>query len=237
MPPQAHVNHGDDSLSVVTVRPIRAGDEVLNYYGPHPNSELLRRYGYVTPLHARHDVVELPWSDVEDALRAEVGVSPDALARVRAALEDDAEFEDTFVLEREPADVGPDGTFGGAAPAPVALPEDLLEQLKTVVKALGKLDAAAAGAVASDKRKRRQTIEAVVARVLVAVEARYTTTAAEDERLLAQGGDLPLRKRMAIVVRLGEKKLLQEAKAQLAANADARDDAPEEGSGKRARRA
>lgn len=41
----AHVNHGDMSLAVTSLRPIKAGEEILNYYGPHPNSELLRRYG------------------------------------------------------------------------------------------------------------------------------------------------------------------------------------------------
>ena len=58
----AHVNHGD-SLEVTSLRStLPAGSEVLNYYGPLPTSELLRRYGYVTPEHHRYDVVELPWS-------------------------------------------------------------------------------------------------------------------------------------------------------------------------------
>ena len=58
---QAHVNHGEHCLTVTSLRPIKAGEEVLNYYGPHPNSDLLRRYGYVTQKHSRYDVVELSW--------------------------------------------------------------------------------------------------------------------------------------------------------------------------------
>lgn len=68
----AHVNHGEQSLAVTSLRAIEAGEEVLNYYGPHPNSDLLRRYGYVSPKHGRYDVAELSWelilSVTKDAL-------------------------------------------------------------------------------------------------------------------------------------------------------------------------
>lgn len=47
---------------MTAIRPIRAGEEILNYYGPLANGELLRRYGYVTQKHARYDVVEVAWS-------------------------------------------------------------------------------------------------------------------------------------------------------------------------------
>lgn len=76
---QAHVNYGDDALTVATLRIIKAGEEILNYYGPHPNSELLRRYGYVTPKHSRYDVIELPWKMIEDALAVNLGLSSEQL--------------------------------------------------------------------------------------------------------------------------------------------------------------
>lgn len=81
---QAHVNHGE-SLEVNSLRSeIQAGTEILNYYGPLPSSELLRRYGYVTPEHRRYDVVELPWSFVRSALAAELNVNePDIQEIVR----------------------------------------------------------------------------------------------------------------------------------------------------------
>ncbi len=66
---QAHVNHGDDNLTVTSLRLIKAGEEILNYYGPHPNSELLRRYGYVSPKHSRYDVVEISWDLVVDSTK------------------------------------------------------------------------------------------------------------------------------------------------------------------------
>jgi hypothetical protein len=66
---QAHVSHEDNALVVRSLRQIQKGEEVLNYYGPHPNSELLRRYGYVTERHSRYDVVEIPWSNVSGRIQ------------------------------------------------------------------------------------------------------------------------------------------------------------------------
>lgn len=44
------------------LQPIAKGEEVLNDYGPLPRSDLLRRYGYITPEYAQYDVVEIPQS-------------------------------------------------------------------------------------------------------------------------------------------------------------------------------
>ncbi|KAF9771541.1 hypothetical protein IL306_010804 [Fusarium sp. DS 682] len=200
----AHVNHEEESLTVTSLRPIKAGQEILNYYGPHPNSELLRRYGYVTEKHSRYDVVEIPWDIVESALISNFGISSQVLEQIRGALEEDEEFEDTFVLERETGEVNSDGTF--AEPARFeSMPEDLQEQLKTFLKSVKKAQPDAI----PDKRKRDEIHQAVLAKTLEALLARYPTSIAEDETLLKQG--LNQRTRMAVVVRLGEKKLLQEA--------------------------
>jgi hypothetical protein len=83
---QAHVNHGDNELTVTSLRDISAGEEIFNYYGPHPNSELLRRYGYVTEKHSRHDVVEIPWETVQNSLASELGVPQDVMARTVSGL-------------------------------------------------------------------------------------------------------------------------------------------------------
>lgn len=79
---QAHVNHGEDELTVTALRPIRAGEEILNYYGPHPNAELLRRYGYVTERHSRYDVVEIPWEMIEAAAVSQLNLPQEAWAKV-----------------------------------------------------------------------------------------------------------------------------------------------------------
>ena len=59
---------------MASLRPIKAGDEVLNYYGPLPNSDLLRRYGYTSVKHQAHDVVEINWSTILDATKVELGL-------------------------------------------------------------------------------------------------------------------------------------------------------------------
>jgi len=57
---------------MTSLRPIETGNEVLNYYGPLPNSDLLRRYGYTSVKHRAHDVVEINWSTILDAIKIEL---------------------------------------------------------------------------------------------------------------------------------------------------------------------
>lgn len=116
-------------------------------------------------------------------------------------------MEDTFVLERESPEVNSDGTFSGPAVLE-GLPADMMEQVKVFLKAVKKVYPDAI----SDKRKRDEVTHGALARILPVLESRYPTSAVDDERLLEQGG-LTKRAGMAIEVRLGEKKLLQEAKA------------------------
>ncbi|UPK93417.1 hypothetical protein LCI18_004352 [Fusarium solani-melongenae] len=201
----AHVNHEEESLTVTSLRPIKAGEEILNYYGPHPNSELLRRYGYVTERHSRYDVVEIPWDVVESVMRLNFGISGQVLETLRHDLEEEEEFEDTFVLERETGEVNSDGTFSGPARFE-SMPEDLQQQLKTFLKGVKKAQPEAI----PDKRKRDEIHHAVLAKTLQALASKYPTSTSEDQILL-QGQNLSQRTRMAIEVRLGEKKLLQEA--------------------------
>ncbi|KAI8661233.1 Ribosomal lysine N-methyltransferase 4 [Fusarium keratoplasticum] len=201
----AHVNHEEESLTVTSLRPIKAGEEILNYYGPHPNSELLRRYGYVTERHSRYDVVEIPWDVVESVMRLNFGISGQVMEKLRHDLEEEEEFEDTFVLERETGEVNSDGTFSGPARFE-SMPEDLQQQLKTFLKGVKKAQPEAI----PDKRKRDEIHHAVLAKTLQALASKYPTSTSEDHILL-QGQDLSQRTRMAIEVRLGEKKLLQEA--------------------------
>ncbi|RDA91816.1 hypothetical protein CP533_2819 [Ophiocordyceps camponoti-saundersi (nom. inval.)] len=196
---KAHVNHQDHHLTITSLRPIKAGEEILNYYGPHPNSELLRRYGYVTAKHARYDVVEIPWNAVEEAVATHLNLSQQQLEKARSAI-DPEELEDTFVLERESGEPKSDGTLD--RPAFVTeFPADLLHQLDALLKSVPR----------PDKRGRDETQTAVLTTVLATIESRYPTSIAEDELLLQRGGLSP-RRRIAVQVRLGEKHLIDEAK-------------------------
>ncbi|PFH62525.1 hypothetical protein XA68_13264 [Ophiocordyceps unilateralis] len=206
----AHVNHEDEHLTVTSLRPIQAGEEILNYYGPHPNSELLRRYGYVTDKHARYDIVELPWSRIEDATAAHLNLPQDVIDKSRIRMQEDDELEDSFVLERVSNEPLSDGTLDGTASVS-EVPADLHRQLKALLKILQGRDVL-------DKRARDEVQTVILTRALVAVESSYRTSMAEDELLLRQDGGLSKRRKMAIQVRLGEKRLINEVKIFLAAD-------------------
>ncbi|CRK10355.1 hypothetical protein BN1723_017191, partial [Verticillium longisporum] len=85
----AHINHGE-SLEATAIRAdIKAGDQILNYYGPLPTSELLRRYGYVTPEHSRYDVVEVPWTLVKEVIVSSLSLSAEAWKQVESQIDDE----------------------------------------------------------------------------------------------------------------------------------------------------
>jgi SET domain-containing protein 6 len=213
------VNHGD-SLEVTALRStLPAGSEVLNYYGPLPTSELLRRYGYVTPEHHRYDVAELPWSLVRAALIEELSVSEEAIAKIevhrwqirarkahrltdtQAKLEAKEELEEYFIIERDSGEPSSEGLLTYPTQLRTVSPE-LAEQLKSVLKAIKNLK--------PEKRKREENYNAIVSKALTAKLALYSTTLEEDEKLL-KSSSLGKRHRMAIEVRVGEKRLLHEA--------------------------
>lgn len=114
-------------------------------------------------------------------------------------------MEDVFVLERETGEPESDGTFPGPAEL-TSVPEDLQSQLKSFLKIISKINPN----TIPDKRKREGAQLAIVAKVIQKIKSQYPTSIAEDE-LLLQRPDLSARCRMAIEVRLGEKRLLREA--------------------------
>jgi SET domain-containing protein 6 len=70
-------------LEVTSLRSdTKAGDEILNYYGAMPTSEVLRRYGYATPAYSRYDEVEIPRSAVVQALATATGLSSSDLTNM-----------------------------------------------------------------------------------------------------------------------------------------------------------
>lgn len=112
------------------------------------------------------------------------------------------------------------------------MPEDLQQQLKVFLKGVKKAQPEAI----PDKRKRDEIQQAVQAKTLQALVSRYSTSIFEDE-LLLKCNDLGSRARMAIEVRLGEKKLLREAIAALSSDDDVEMTLDEEsGPSKRAKR-
>ncbi len=88
----------------------------------------------------------------------------------------------------------------------MALPEDLMAQLKSFTKAAGKLEPS----LSCDKRKRDELMLQSLVAALKMRLAEYPTSSKADQAQL-ELRDISYRIRMATEVRLGEKKLLQEA--------------------------
>lgn len=215
----AHIEHGAAALTATTLRPVARGEEVLNYYGPLSCGELLRRYGYVTPAHRRWNLVDLAWAPVLAALRAELAsrgagaLDDEAWDRVAALLEEDeVELEEDFLVERGASDPDSEGRVDEVARR-AGPPEELVEQLKEVVKAVKKVRPDAV----PDKTVRDRVIYAAIARALEERTRQYATTLEQDLELYEKTGstagadESAGRKRMALDVRIGEKVLLKQA--------------------------
>lgn len=113
----------------------------------------------------------------------------------------DSELEEFFIIERDSGDPSSYGTLEQLAVLREISPE-LDEQLKLFLKAVRKRD---------PKRKRDDGIfNTVVERALKARLAQYPTSVEDDEALLSKD-NIGKRHRMAVEVRLGEKRVLQEA--------------------------
>ncbi|KAF3004326.1 hypothetical protein E8E13_009393 [Curvularia kusanoi] len=209
---KAHVNHGEN-LEVTTLRSdIKSGDEILNYYGAMPSSEVLRRYGYVTPEYSRYDEVEIPRSAVAQALAAATGLSLSELKDIGVEIDPEDEDEDDFIIERDSGAPNEEGRL--VEPATMSEFPELEEELKDALKVIKKQKSD----VVADKRKRDDIANTVLVQVLTEKLAAYPTTIEED-RSLSKNPEITHRHRMAVQVRLGEKVLLEEAIAMVKARA------------------
>lgn len=196
----AHLSHGDESLTMTSLRPIEAGEEVLNYYGPLPNSDLLRRYGYISTKHRVHDVVELSWRTVVTAAKEYIGVTDKDIQTAMAAVEED-EFEDSFVFERDPVEPTSEGILPKTSSRVKTIPAELATQTAALLNSLLKANMS----LVIDSS---DIVWELIRRATTLRLAEYPTSLEEDEKLLR---DSTGRKRMAIEIRLGEKQLLREA--------------------------
>ncbi|KAJ0114763.1 hypothetical protein J7T55_004504 [Diaporthe amygdali] len=222
----AHIEHGEQALTATALRPIAKGEEIFNYYGPLSNGELLRRYGYTTVTHRRWNLVDLAWETVVAALKAELPLPAKDWEKALGALDED-ELEDGFVIERGADDPDSEGRVSKVEKKADA-PEELVEQLKVVLKAVKKVKPEAV----PDKAARDKVLYSAIARALEERIGQYGTTLEQDLKQYEEdvdGSDRKLmRQRMALDVRIGEKVLLGHAadsvKAKLAELAKAESD-------------
>ncbi|KAG9553738.1 SET domain protein, partial [Aureobasidium melanogenum] len=146
---------------------------------------------------------------------------------------DEEEMEEGFVLERDSGE--PDDTGINSHPAKfVAFPEELEEQVCQVIGPAMGIDVNRGPNKAQRKQLKLAYYEIMDA-VIPARLAQYGTTIEQDEQLL-KNPDLEGRHRMTVFVRLGEKKLLKEAKEFIPAQLEKYKPAQEEEEGRSAKR-
>jgi SET domain-containing protein 6 len=180
------------------IKPIKAGEELFNDYGPLPRSDLLRRYGYTSDRYSQYDVVEFSMKSITHACDATGDVNLDAKLEY---LDDMDLFEDGYSV--------------GHPPAGATLTDAIPEELQFVIMAL--LSPEAPKANRKLLKPRLGLSDAKFLQKLVKKRlAQYSTTTAEDTAILenlAQQHQLAennaqTRLKMAVEVRLGEKQIL-----------------------------
>jgi len=211
----AHLSHGDDALTMTSLREIRAGEEVLNYYGPLPNGELLRRYGYTSIKHARYDVVEISWnlvkqvlenSEREDSKRNQV---QQLLAKVEQ--DEDTDVQEGFLLERETEGPNDQGLYDQMAQF-VNFPDELVEVVTSIVSELLEQESQAQPSrnTGDEKKQLKRRVLVTLREITRKRLDQYATSRERDEEILRRD-QASGRLKHALVVRTGEKQLLKEA--------------------------
>lgn len=65
---------------MVTIRDIKAGEQIWNTYGDPPNSELLRRYGYIDLLPCEKNGYAFPFENPSDEVEIRADLVIDIVA-------------------------------------------------------------------------------------------------------------------------------------------------------------
>jgi len=97
----ANLFYETDVLVMKSIKRISAGEQVYNTYGDHPNSELLRRYGYVEWDGSKFDFGELPLDIIKQTFSIHSNLPIEFIERVLDLISqaDVDEIEDDIVLD------------------------------------------------------------------------------------------------------------------------------------------
>ncbi|KFY07007.1 hypothetical protein V492_07517 [Pseudogymnoascus sp. VKM F-4246] len=205
----ARLHYDGEELEMRTIKPIRAGEEILNDYGQIPRSDLLRRYGYVTDKYAPFDVAEISTSTITDHIYQDLAgelkiylPASEIEARLELARREDV-YEDAYDI-------------GHATEEWPCVSDELVALVYLLLVGEETLAAIQSSKMSMPSRSKLETelVGKALQRIMERREREYATTAEEDENLL-QAGDHSNRVRMAIQVRMGEKQVLREAKQEV----------------------
>ncbi|CAI4038124.1 hypothetical protein SMKI_04G4640 [Saccharomyces mikatae IFO 1815] len=95
----ANLIYHSGSLKMIAIRDIEANEQVYNIYGEHPNSEILRRYGYVEWDGSKYDFGEVLLENIIEAIRETFNVNAEFLENCMDVLRNNATIQD--LLEGE----------------------------------------------------------------------------------------------------------------------------------------
>ncbi|BGP00553.1 Ribosomal lysine N-methyltransferase 4 [Rhodotorula toruloides] len=183
-----------NTLDMMSTARISAGSQIFNTYADPPNSDLLRRYGHV--------------DEVNEADLVEVGLETvvDLVGQAQGLEEEEREAKAEWLLE-----LGIDDTF--SIETNYKIPEEMVSAIKAFL--LTPEEYAKAQKKESPPKPKLDAASADWARKILDKRlSEYKTSIEEDEALLKESA-LPQRKRMAVIVRLGEKRILRGARAKL----------------------
>lgn len=194
-------------LDMKALKPIKAGEEIFNDYGPLPRSDLLRRYGYVTNNYAQYDVVEIPMELVADVANA---------AGIYAGNEERLEY----LEEQEITDSGYDITASDPFTVQESLSPELVILVETLLLPREEFERLKSkGKLPKPEKITGKGAEALH-KLVQARAAQYDTSFEQDlqsPKLVAPAAtNKEYRYAMAREVRMGEKKLLKQAEDALA---------------------
>ncbi|KAF8070798.1 hypothetical protein FPV67DRAFT_1488737, partial [Lyophyllum atratum] len=188
----------EHELRMVSTKPIKAGEQIWNTYGDLPNSELLRRYGHVDLLPLPQGGTGSPGDVVE--INADIAVSattPRSPSLSSESLKERIDWwldnggDDIFVLESD-----------------LELPEPLVSFVRLLLLSEGDWETAKTKGKPPKPKVDIETLNTVYDVLETRLKA-YPTTLQEDESKLPE--PLSTNKRHAIIVRMGEKRILNEA--------------------------
>ncbi|CAE6530009.1 unnamed protein product [Rhizoctonia solani] len=177
-------------LKMITTKPVAAGDQIWNTYGDPPNSDLLRRYGYVDIPGQGLDIVELQGSLLVEC----------AITYLSLSSENQKERVDWWL------EMGGDDTF--TLDMSTLLPSGLLSFTQLLL-----LSGSEWNKIKEKEKPPKPKSDPVKKCVKDALEKRlrsYPTTLEEDDKQLSFGQNT-LNKRHALIIRIGEKKVLKAA--------------------------
>ena len=222
------------ALTMKAIKPIKAGEEIFNDYGPLPRSDLLRRYGYITDNYAQYDVVEMPFE-----LVAQTATAANVYSEARLEYLDEHDLIETGydICASDPFTVQE-----SVSPELIIVIETLLLDNEEFERLKGK------GKLPKPEKITAKGAEFLHRMVQVRLQ-QYQTTLDEDVatsvHIAGEAASKERRYAMAKQVRIGEKKLLKQTEMAVEqmgrdlmnSNASSKRQAEEEeaGSGKRKR--